>query len=154
MDEKLKGKPGRKAIVFDKEKIEQVEQLSAQGLGPVQISRALGISWDTLNKNRAKNSELSDAIKRGHAKGLAKITSSLFNSAQDGNVTAQIFYLKNKDPQSWSDRATVDHQINIKDLLVNAQDRIIEGQSVEISNEKVQFLEKNSALVEKEQENE
>ena len=30
----------------------------------------------------------------------------------------------------------------IKDLLVNAQDRIIEGQRVEISNETVQFLEK------------
>ena len=132
MEGKEKGKPGRKAIVFDQEKIDQIELLASQGLGPYQISKALGISWDTLDRNKKKNSEIAEAIKKGKAKGLAKVTNSLFNSANDGNVTAQIFYLKNRDPDNWADRQDVNYKIDIKKMLTNAHERIIEGETVDM----------------------
>ena len=44
MSEKKPKKSGRKPIVID---LDKVEQLAARGLGPTQIARALGISWDT-----------------------------------------------------------------------------------------------------------
>jgi hypothetical protein len=107
-------KPGRKPIVIDHDK---VEQLAAQGLGPTQIARALGISWDTYNKNKKRSSELSEAIKRGEARGLAKVTNSLFKSANQGNVTAQIFYLKNRDQKNWADRLETNHSINLASII-------------------------------------
>jgi hypothetical protein len=151
MEGKEKGKPGRKAIVFDQEKIDQIEQLASQGLGPYQISKALGISWDTLDRNKKKNSEIAEAIKKGKAKGLAKVTNSLFNSANDGNVTAQIFYLKNRDPDSWADRQDVNYKIDIKKMLTDAHERIIEGETVSISNISDTFPKKKLSKQENEE---
>lgn len=145
MKGKEKGKPGRKAIVFDQEKIDQIELLASQGLGPYQISKALGISWDTLDRNKKKNTEIAEAIKKGKAKGLAKVTNSLFNSANDGNVTAQIFYLKNRDPDNWADRQDVNYKIDIKKMLTDAHERIIEGEVMETVSNGERFLHENKA---------
>tara|TARA_R100000231_G_C5292229_1_gene154963 strand:+ start:384 stop:824 length:441 start_codon:yes stop_codon:yes gene_type:complete len=131
MTDKPRKKPGRKPIVIDNDK---VEQLAAQGLGPSQIARALGISWDTYNKNKKRSSELSEAIKRGEARGLAKVSNSLFKSANEGNVTAQIFYLKNRAPTEWADRQEVNHNLDLKNVLTNARTRIIEHNPTAIAH--------------------
>lgn len=139
--DKLRKKPGRKPVVID---IDRVEQLAAQGLGPYQISRALGISWDTYNKNKKRSLELSEAIKRGEAKGLARVSNSLFKSANEGNVTAQIFYLKNRDSKSWSDRQEVNHNLNLAEILSSAKTRVIDGKVVEDQLDSQQVLTKDS----------
>lgn len=74
--------------------IEQVEGLAARGLNMQEISLALGISNRTLYYRMEKDQELVDAIARGQAKGIAKVTNELFKLTQQGNVTAIIFYLK------------------------------------------------------------
>ena len=49
----------------------------------------------------------------------------MFTSATDGNVTAQIFYLKNQDPKTWKDRVENVHAtINLNDVLSGAKERI------------------------------
>lgn len=138
--DKPRKKPGRKPVVID---IDRVEQLAAQGLGPYQISRALGISWDTYNKNKKRSLELSEAIKRGEAKGLARVSNSLFKSANEGNVTAQIFYLKNRDSKSWSDRQEVNHNLNLAEILSSAKTRVIDGKVVEDQLDSQQVLTKD-----------
>lgn len=140
MMDKPRKKPGRKPVVID---IDRVEQLAAQGLGPYQISRALGISWDTYNKNKKRSLELSEAIKRGEAKGLARVSNSLFKSANEGNVTAQIFYLKNRDSKSWSDRQEVNHNLNLAEILSSAKTRVIDGKVVEDQLDSQQVLTKD-----------
>lgn len=139
--DKPRKKPGRKPVVID---IDRVEQLAAQGLGPYQISRALGISWDTYNKNKKRSLELFEAIKRGEAKGLARVSNSLFKSANEGNVTAQIFYLKNRDSKSWSDRQEVNHNLNLAEILSSAKTRVIDGKVVEDKLDSQQVLTKDS----------
>ena len=139
--DKPRKKPGRKPVVID---IDRVEQLAAQGLGPYQISRALGISWDTYNKNKKRSLELSEAIKRGEAKGLARVSNSLFKSANEGNVTAQIFYLKNRDSKSWSDKQEVNHNLNLAEILSSAKTRVIDGKVVEDQLDSQQVLTKDS----------
>ena len=121
-DKKLPKKAGRKRINLD---LEQVENLASRGLGTTQIARALGVSWDTIDRNRKRSAEFEDALKRGQARGLAQVTNSLFTSATDGNVTAQIFYLKNQDPKTWKDRVENVHAtINLNDVLSGAKERI------------------------------
>ena len=116
---------GRKLIELDYAK---AEMLASRGLGPTQIARAMGVSWDTINRNKKRNAEFAECLKRGKAKGLASVTNSLFKSAtESGNVTAQIFYLKNQDPTNWSDRNEVNHNFNLKEILTNAKSRVIEG---------------------------
>ena len=126
-------KGGRKKIVLD---LEQVENLASRGLGTTQIARALGISWDTIDRNRKRSAEFEDALKRGKAKGLAQVTNSLFTSATDGNVTAQIFYLKNQDAKTWKDRQeVVTATVNLNDVLSGAKERL--GQNTDKNKLKV-----------------
>jgi hypothetical protein len=121
-DNKPIKKVGRKRIDID---LEQVENLASRGLGTTQIARALGVSWSTIDRNRKRSAEFEETIKRGKAKGLAQVTNSLFTSATDGNVTAQIFYLKNQDAKTWKDRVENVHAtINLNDVLSGAKDRI------------------------------
>ncbi len=121
-DNKPIKKVGRKRINLD---LEQVENLASRGLGTTQIARALGVSWNTIDRNRKRLGEFEDALKRGKARGLAQVTNSLFTSATDGNVTAQIFYLKNQDPKTWKDRVENVHAtINLNDVLSGAKERI------------------------------
>jgi len=121
-DKKPPKKVGRKLINLD---LEQVENLASRGLGTTQIARALGVSWSTIDRNRKRSADFEEALKRGQAKGLAQVTNSLFTSATDGNVTAQIFYLKNQDPKTWKDRVENVHAtINLNDVLTGAKDRL------------------------------
>ena len=133
-DKKLPKKAGRKRINLD---LEQVENLASRGLGTTQIARALGVSWNTIDRNRKRSGDFEDAIKRGKARGLAQVTNSLFTSATDGNVTAQIFYLKNQDPKTWKDRVENVHAtINLNDVLSGAKERI-DGQMTDNKEPKI-----------------
>ena len=56
---------------------------------------------------------------------MAEVTSALFESATKKNsVVAQIFYLKNRAPEDWSDRTTQEVNINLKEIINGAKDRI------------------------------
>ncbi|QBQ56488.1 DNA-binding protein [Nitrosococcus wardiae] len=87
--------------------INRVEELASCGLTHEQIAAALGISESTLYKHKTLNPEIAEAIKRGQAKGLAHVANALFNKAVKGNVTAMIFYLKNRAPTLWKDKPDI-----------------------------------------------
>jgi len=129
MSVKVPKKRGRKPIVID---YDRVEYLASLNLGIMDICRSLGIGWDTFNKHRnKKNSELSEALNRGKAKGLQLATTKLMEKIQDGEFNAIQFYLKSADRDTWSDKQTVEHTLNIKDALSNASARIINGETIE-----------------------
>ena len=75
-----------------------------------QIASCLGVGRSTLYNRMKDDVDVLDAIKAGRAKGIATLTNALFQSAKGGNITAQIFYLKNRDPDEWRDRR--DHEVS------------------------------------------
>jgi len=123
MSQKVAKKSGRKPIKID---LEQVENLASRGLGNSQIARALGVSWNTIDRNRKRSEDFEESIKKGKARGLAQVTNALFESATEKNsVVAQIFYLKNQDPKIWKDRVENVHAtIDLNQVLSGAKDRI------------------------------
>jgi N-acyl-D-aspartate/D-glutamate deacylase len=76
------------------EEIKKVESLAARGMEEQDIALCLGINPSTLSHSKAQLEQLAQAIKRGKAKGIAKVTAALLKNVDIGNVTAQIFYLK------------------------------------------------------------
>ena len=76
--------------------LKQVESLAANGLTHEQIAAALGISESTLTKRKKENTDFTDAIKRGKAKGIAVVTNKLMESIKGGNMTGMIFFLRRK----------------------------------------------------------
>ena len=122
-EQKLPKKAGRKRIELD---LDQVETLAARGLGTSQIARAMGVSWNTIDRNRKRSEDFEESIKRGKARGLAQVTNALFESATEKNsVVAQIFYLKNQDPKIWKDRVENVHAtLNLNDVINGAKTRL------------------------------
>lgn len=102
------------------EVLERVESLAAQGLNQQQISDVIGCSPKTLERRKKDNVAFDEAIKKGKCKGIAKVTNALFQKAINGNLGAQIFYLKNRDPSNWRDIQNVDSKVTTAEIPVNA----------------------------------
>ena len=113
-----------------------MEVLASRGLTNEQICEYLGVSHETLYQRIKEYPEITEALKRGKAKGIAEISNTLFNQAKEGNVTASIFWLKCnagwKEPtivkvsgDEDGDPIRVQHRIST--VAINAQLRNILG---------------------------
>ena len=87
-----------------KEKFPLIEGWAKEGLTDEQISRNLGISKVTFYKYKASCSELNELLKRSKEVVDYEVENALYKSAIGGNVSAMIFWLKNRKPQQWKDR--------------------------------------------------
>ena len=93
----------------------------------MDICKSLGMGWDTFNKHRQKkNSELSDRLEKGKAKGLQRATSKLMEKIEDGEFQAIQFYLKSADREKWAEKAEISHVLNLSEIITSANARIIE----------------------------
>ena len=140
MEQKTPKKRGRKTINID---YDRLEYLASLNMGTMDICRNLGISWDTFDRNKKRKAEFADALQRGKAKGLQRATSRLMDKIDDGEFQAIQFYLKNADSDNWSDKNEVQHNFNLSNVLQEANNRIIEGKSERISEQRDQFLRKD-----------
>lgn len=86
--------------------LEQVERLAAIGLNEQQVADSLGISQSTLGNRKKDSCDFYDALKRGQAKGIATVANNLFTQSKEGNVSAGIFFMKNR--AGWSDKLEAD----------------------------------------------
>lgn len=127
----LIGKAGRKKIKFNDEDFENIERWAGNGLSEKQIAELLNTSTSTISRRKRELAKFDNALKRGRAKAIAAVTNALYTSALDGNTTAQIFFLKNRDSGSWMDKAEVNHNLNLAEVLDSAKSRVIEGKVVE-----------------------
>ena len=110
---------GRPAFQITPEILEKTERLAAQGLNQVQISACLGIVQKTLIEKKRYFANFSNAIKLGKAKGIGTVTNALFESAKNGSVPAQIFFLKNRDPENWKDVTA--HSVSLVSKMSDSQ---------------------------------
>jgi hypothetical protein len=109
-----------KKIEITDEQIKMIEQYSALGLSLDSIACLLNISLRTLHRNKEHEILIDTAIKRGRESANAKVSSALFQKAISGNVTAMIFWLKNR--AGWRDDQ---YQIDDKDKEITV--RIIDA---------------------------
>ena len=121
----VKKKVGRKRIDLNPEK---GRRLAAQGLSQKQIAKAMGVSWNTLSRNRKRSKDFNAAYEQGVAEGLSSVTNSLYEQALGGNTTASIFFLKNRDENRWRDRVetTHDHTLSLTNVIDSAKKRLID----------------------------
>ena len=107
-------KPGPKPRKITIQILEQIELHASRGLSQQQICHALGISETWWYDAKQKSAEISESYKKGKAKGIGEISNSIFEQALSGSTAAACFYLKNRDPDRWSDVKSVNAvQINV-----------------------------------------
>lgn len=86
------------------DKLQMLEDWASQGLSLGEIAHNMGIARSTLFIWRDKSKDISDAIKIGADASVDLVENALFSAAVSGNITAQIFFLKNKRPNDWKDK--------------------------------------------------
>lgn len=115
------------------ESLLKIQGWARDGLTDDVIADNIGISRSTLYEWKRKYTDISDALKENKEVADRKVENALFNSAvgfvgPDGkyyppNITAMIFWLKNRKPNNWRDMKHVDANLeSIKKL-----DEILDG---------------------------
>jgi len=99
------------------EELKKIESLAARGMEQQDIALCLGIRPETLSRKKDVIEQLDQAIKRGKAKGIARVTNALLKNVDIGNVTAQIFYLKTQ--AGWK-------ETSINEINIIPQDKAID----------------------------
>jgi hypothetical protein len=114
---------------YVKDKLMLVEGWARDGLTNEQIAHNLGINPDTLYEYKKKYPEFTEALKRGKEVIDMEVENALLRSAlgykyreetvtnkgeivniekfERANITAQIFWLKNRKPAEWRDKKEV-----------------------------------------------
>ena len=90
-----------------------VYQLASNGYSKEIIAMELGISSEAFSRMMIVNKLIGVAFKKGRAKDIQDVVNALKDNALKGHVVAQIFFLKNRDPDNWSDRQELHHVGNI-----------------------------------------
>ena len=121
-----KKRAGRKPIQVTHALCKKAERLAAKGKTEHQIAMCLGFTQATLIKKKNTFIELFEAIKKGQAKAITEVENSLFlNATENENVTAQIFFLKNRNPDHWKDKHEVEHSSEgLSELIKEARERV------------------------------
>ena len=81
-----------------------LEGWARDGLTDEQLAEKIGVSTSTLYDWKAKHPEISEALKKGKEVVDYEVENALLLKALCGDVTAQIFWLKNRCPLKWRDK--------------------------------------------------
>jgi len=116
------------AIKITQEILDEAYEAASRGLTQEQIAAHLGMSEATLYNKFKSNLEFLETIKRGQAYGIKQIANAMFESAINGNTTAQIFYMKNR--AGWADKQElkVDAKVDFEnETLKSIQEKLRSG---------------------------
>lgn len=107
------------------------------GLIDEQIAANIGITTSTLYEWKKKFPAFSEALKKGKEICDYEVENALYKKALSGDVTAMIFWLKNRKADKWRDKqpepdvdASALH--NVEQVLVNIR-RVAAGHGVDKS---------------------
>src|SRR5665648_83317 len=100
--------PGRPKAKID---WKRVDELGRAHVNASAISRVLGYSKATLYRNIEYKFKIhaSDYLQELHEEGTALMREAIYKAGIDGNIIAQIFWLKNRD--GWADKQQVTHEM-------------------------------------------
>ncbi len=89
---------------YDEGVIDEACALIRQGATDREVCDQLGIGVTTFWRWREQYPEFRKAVEQAKDAQDDRVEASMMRVAHEGNVTAQIFWLKNRRPEKWRDR--------------------------------------------------
>ena len=89
---------------LEKDNLILLEGWARDGLTYEQIANNMGIDVTTLREWRKKETTISTILKKGREVVDFEVENALLKNALNGNVTAQIFWLKNRKKEQWREK--------------------------------------------------
>lgn len=99
--------------------IEAILESLRNGAYIVNACNAAGIARGTLHKWRKENEILDKIIEEAKRGRIEIVEDALFKQAISGNITAQIFFLKNRAADKWKDRLPEETPTQIINIVNN-----------------------------------
>ena len=93
-----------------------IEGWARSGLTEEQIANNMGIDRTTLWNWKKKDANIFNALKRNKDIVDFEVENALLKNAMEGNVTAQIFWLKNRKKLEWREKVEYQDTTNIAKL--------------------------------------
>lgn len=100
------------------EGLEIIEGLARQGLTDEQIAKSMPLGLTAFYDYKKRFSEFSKALKKGRSFANVKMENSLYKAGREGNVVAQIFWLKKRDPDRWGDEKLETPELILPKLIM------------------------------------
>ena len=91
----------------------QAERLCRLGLTEEELAHAFDVDATTIRNWMRAHPDFLRSLKAGRVEADSAVASALYDKALSGDVTAQIFWLKNRRPDQWRDRRTVDAAVTV-----------------------------------------
>ena len=126
--------------------LDEIQGWAMSGLTDEQIAMNLDIAVSTIYEYKKKYPEFSGALKKGKDIADAQVVNALFKTATGftyyediatatgdvvqaqryakPNTTAQIFWLKNRQPDKWRDKTEVKADITIPTINITGFDEL------------------------------
>jgi hypothetical protein len=120
MDKPKRGRP----TAYTPECCERAYGYALLGKTLPQMADLFGVSLASLNRWIASKPVFRDAIKKGAEVADVAVANSLYSRATNGDTTACIFWLKNRQRAIWRDKHEIEqsgviehnHQVNLESL--------------------------------------
>jgi len=104
-------------------RLEEIKDWVRNGATDDEIIIRLGIARSSFYEYKNKISDFSDALKETKEYVDAKVENALLQNALKGNITAQIFWLKNRRSERWREKPEEqeleENQINVTLTIEN-----------------------------------
>ena len=101
-------------------RLEEINDWVRNGATDAEIAKRLGVSRDSLIEYKKAYPEFSDILKKNKDYVDQQVENALLQSALNGNITAQIFWLKNRRPKQWREKPVQvedDQERKLDDLI-------------------------------------
>lgn len=101
------------------DKLILLEGWARDGLSNEQIAHNIGIAEKTIYEWKKNESKISEALKKGKEVVDFEVENALYKSAMEGNVTAQIYWLKCRRKEKWGEEKDQGSEGKTKITIVN-----------------------------------
>jgi transposase-like protein len=97
---------------LEQDKLTLLEGWARNGLTDEQIAHNMGIVTSTFYEWKKKYPKFSEVLKKNKEVVDLEVENALLKSALSGNITAQIFWLKNRKPKIWRDKVQYENSLD------------------------------------------
>lgn len=103
-------------------RFEEIKDWVRNGATDEEVAKRLGVAYSTLREYKTEFSAFSAVLKETKDIVDAQVENALLQNALKGNITAQIFWLKNRRAKQWREKPVEveNNQERKLDELINA----------------------------------
>ena len=103
---------------LEKDKLTLLEGWARNGLTDEQIAHNMGIVTSTFYEWKKKYPKFSEVLKKNKEVVDLEVENALLKNALSGNITAQIFWLKNRRKEQWREKVEIEKAETIQKISI------------------------------------